>query len=68
MTKRNDVLPEARMEQQRSTGGTLAGALVAGHLLGGRKESWGFLEKLEKRRRQRKLWPMEKLQCRWGNL
>ena len=68
MIRKRSILPEARTEQRRSAEGAFTGTLVAGHVLGGRKEDWGFLEKLEKRRRQRKLWPMEKLQCRWGNL
>ena len=48
LAEKRSVLPKMGMEQRRSARGTLAGMLVACHLLGGRKEDWGFwLEKEE---------------------
>jgi hypothetical protein len=47
LIRKRSILPEARTEQRRSAEGAFAGTLVAGHVLGGRKEDWGFLEELE---------------------
>jgi len=50
MIGRAIVLPEAGTKRRRSIGGTLTGALVVGHLLGGgeRERDWGFWESLRK--------------------
>ena len=42
LTRKRGVLPEARTECWRSTGRTLAGTLVAGHLLRERRRGWCF--------------------------
>ena len=66
LVEKRSVLPETGTEWQRSARGTLTDTLVARHLLGGRKEDRGFLA--GEGRKQRRLRPMEKLQCRWGYL
>ena len=55
MIRKRSILPEARTEQRRSAGGTFAGTLVAGHLLGGREKGWGFWESLKKEKAKKAL-------------
>ena len=40
--KKRSILPETGTKRWRSTGGALAGTLIAGHLLEGRRKGWGF--------------------------
>ena len=47
LVEKRSVLPKTGTERRRSARGTLIGTLVARHLLGGRKEDWGFWLEME---------------------